>query len=397
MARFVWLYAFFICLVIPSLAQESASSSETSGKPALTPPLKLIPRSHDEREQRFRDLHRMILNVLVTDASGNPISGLTQQDFTLLDNRQPQRLVSFREMKGDSGTAPAHVVLLVDGVNNTSRSIAYQVKEIGKYLGHQGHLIFPTSVAVLTGSGIEVSRASQVGATLWDESQNMMGNAQSPYDCANDNSVSSVPLAGHGDKNIGLSIEKTNDGNCLNQKFILSLNALSNLATQMKETPGRVIVIWMGPGWPSLSGLEFLPDTSAIKQNLFDHLVELSNSLREAQVTLDALSSPDLFRATESALPAKNSLPEVVETEKQVSASSLSLNALARHSGGRVLENGRDIAGFIAACVADVRTYYVLTFDFAPASGLDEFHSLEVEVNRVGANVRTNKQYYSEP
>ena len=35
------------------------------------------------------------LDVTVTDQSGSPVPGLKAEDFTLLDNGQPQKLVSF--------------------------------------------------------------------------------------------------------------------------------------------------------------------------------------------------------------------------------------------------------------------------------------------------------------
>ena len=43
---------------------------------------------------------RITLDVVVTDHSGKPVPGLQQQDFTLLDNKQPQPIVDFRAADG---------------------------------------------------------------------------------------------------------------------------------------------------------------------------------------------------------------------------------------------------------------------------------------------------------
>lgn len=40
------------------------------------------------------------LDVVVTPQSGAPISGLEQRDFTILDNKVPQTITSFRALRG---------------------------------------------------------------------------------------------------------------------------------------------------------------------------------------------------------------------------------------------------------------------------------------------------------
>ena len=68
--------------------------------------------------------HHIILNVLVTDASGKPVTGLNQSDFTLLDNGQPQKITSFRPLSANAEGQPLHVILLFDAVNNSARNYA---------------------------------------------------------------------------------------------------------------------------------------------------------------------------------------------------------------------------------------------------------------------------------
>ena len=121
MLKRLWLVAVLCCIALPAPGQ-TGSSSQNPPKPQAPPtPLPLIPRSHDERERRYQAQHRMILNVLVLDNSGNPASGLKLNDFTLTDNRVPQKLARFREVNGSVGIAPVHIVLLLDAVNNFGR------------------------------------------------------------------------------------------------------------------------------------------------------------------------------------------------------------------------------------------------------------------------------------
>lgn len=46
------------------------------------------------------------LDVVVTDGAGQAVAGLQQQDFTLLDNKKPQPILSFRAVDGRTGTGP---------------------------------------------------------------------------------------------------------------------------------------------------------------------------------------------------------------------------------------------------------------------------------------------------
>jgi VWFA-related protein len=153
----------------------------------------------------------------------------------------------------------------------------------------------------------------------------------------------------------------------------------------------------MGAGWPLLSGPEFKPDTAAIKQNFFDNRMEISTALRQAQITLDAVSLPDPGALARFRSGGGNALFDGVPTEHQVTAGSLSLQALAHESGGQILMERKDVADEISECIADAESYYVLWFDAAAAKKPGEYHSLEVKVDRPGVTVRTNADYYAQP
>jgi hypothetical protein len=53
------------------------------------------------------------LDVLVTDATGNPISGLSAADFGLLENGHPQNVLSFRAFDGRGGSTEPPVKIMV--------------------------------------------------------------------------------------------------------------------------------------------------------------------------------------------------------------------------------------------------------------------------------------------
>ena len=102
--------------------------------PVPLPAVTLIPRSHDKPERRYQAEHRIVLNKLLSDSSGNPATGLKDEDLTLLDVGQARKPAAFQVAKGATATARAHVLLLLDTVKKTSRLIACERKEIQKFL-----------------------------------------------------------------------------------------------------------------------------------------------------------------------------------------------------------------------------------------------------------------------
>src|ERR1700722_1359935 len=100
------------------------------------------------------------LDVVVTDKSGTPVSGLELKDFTVLDNNQPAKILSFHESgAGPQVDPPVEVILLIDKVNLDFKEVAFVRQEVEKFLGQNaGHLAQPVSLFVLTNQGLDVQQ-----------------------------------------------------------------------------------------------------------------------------------------------------------------------------------------------------------------------------------------------
>jgi len=403
MAPLRWLGTLLVCFALSLFAQDAPSPTSATGQstsPVPPPPVTLIPRSHEERENRYLSEHRIVLNVFVSDESGKPVTGLKEEDFRLLDNGQSRRLTSFRPVEGSAGIAPVRVMFMLDAVNNSPKDIASDRKGIEQFLKQgQGRLAYPTSIAILSGSGATMGRPSQDRDALIGELRTLATDVHQ-FDCTDEGGGSEQVFT---TINLGTGttvldgLHPDQKSGCLNQRFQRSVAALMRLAAEQEDVPGRVILIWIGRGWPLLSAHEFLPDTAAIKQNFFDNLVEVSNALREAQVTLDAVFSPDLLRTVESRSDHDNAFFNGVPDEDHVTASSLGLQVLAHQSGGQILIESKDLSSEIARCIDDAESYYTLSFDSPAAVKPGEFHSIQVKVNKPGLTVRANTVYYAQP
>jgi len=224
MRKKCWLGLLLMWMTLPLRPQQSDPAIGTSGQSTApaAPPTILMRRSPEDRDSASRAAHHIILNVVVTDASGTPVSGLQENDFTLLDNQLPQQIVSFQAAEGRTTKPPIHVIFLLDILNNSFQNFAYELRSVEKYLDqNREQLSFPVSIAVLTEAGIDLGQPSRDGNAL-------MGQLKKVH----------MPV-----ETIGSRLGVPNAG-----RFHLSVQSLTKLVTEQEDVPGRVLLIWLGPG-----------------------------------------------------------------------------------------------------------------------------------------------------
>jgi hypothetical protein len=113
------------------------------------------------------------VDVVVTDRAGKPISGIAAKDFTLLDNGQPEKILTFHGFDEISNTAapPVKVILLVDALSLPERLAFYERLEVERFLRqNNGHLAQPVSLMELSTTGIvTVGKPSADGNALAED------------------------------------------------------------------------------------------------------------------------------------------------------------------------------------------------------------------------------------
>lgn len=398
--RFLLLALFLAYCSSGPLAFAQADPDPVAGQlPVLTP------RTHEERERRYRADHKITIDVEVVDRAGQFISGLGVEDLSVVDNDQVRKIDGLRVVRGDLPAAHVHAILILDMLNNIAKNMAFERKGIERFLGqNHGHLDFPISVAVLSNVGLRISQPSREGTQLISELARLSEGSHVST-CSEE-----VSDGGLGDQSGGPSVVSLRGqlrlptesalsklAACENARFQISISQLGTLARKEADAPGRALVLWVGEGWPLLSGPEFAPDTRTLKQNLFDYQVELATALREAQITLHAISYPRSLRNAEPHGAVDRALIHGVLSPDQASAGGMALPVLAHETGGLNLEFSKDIAASIAVCLADAKSFYVLSFDSPPTSKGIEYHPIEVRASRPEFKVRTNSAYYAQP
>jgi VWFA-related protein len=310
------------------------------------------------------------LDVVVTDPSGQPVSGLQAEEFKLLDNSQPQSLVSFEAASRASAKAdsPTEVILVLDAINSSPLAEGSDRLWLDKYLNQNGgQLALPTSIVLLTDLRVKAQHPPTRDAKVLKS-----------FLAANPTGWRSIQRG-------------TGYWGAVDRRK-LSLDSLNLLASSLAKRPGRKLVIWISPGWSAMSGQA--PTMSAKeKQNLFNYIASVSTDLRKARIKLYSVN-PDL-RGVET-LYYKTFLKGVAEP-KDVDLGDLMLQVIAYQTGGKVLVDDNDLSRLIERCVADAEANYVLAFNPPPAAHPNEYHEIKVVLDKPGLTARTRTGYYTQP
>src|SRR5580658_9694477 len=308
---------------------------------------------------------RIDLDVVVTAKTGPPAGDLQQQDFSLFDNKTARHLTSFQAVTGSQNTT--HILLVIDAVNTSYENIAYERGEVDKFLrANGGHLPQPMALAFFTDTGTQI---------------------QSTY--TTDGNALSTSFDQYA---IGLRNVRRSSQYQAQDRLNLSLKALGQIVMHEADLPGRKLIFWVSPGWPLLSGPHVELDGKQLNQ-IFASIVGLSTDLRRARVILYSISPLGTSQGLGSIFYYQTFLKGVSDAHK-AALGDLSLQVLAVQSGGLALTSSNDVASLLQQCLVDAQSYYEVSFDAAPADRRDEYHSLEIKVDKPGLTARTRQGYY---
>ena len=351
--------ALLICVSVPTFTQQQGRIiwQPTSFEPDAAPDT----------------THGMIrLDVNVTDKSGNPVVGLAYQDFTLLDDSQPAKIVTLAGTDSRSDPPP-EIILVIDELNLPPAQLVDAEHEAENFLRvHNGQLNLPACVYRLNDRGLSTStHPSTDGNALADD----IAHRKEPRTVWKTSTMVSEYLVRHSADSAALH----------------SVIALGSIALEERRKPGRKLMFWLSNGW-QLGGK---PGAGT-----FDLVTELSTRLREARIDLWMATKWPLYDTDGRPAPVGDLIyhdPLQGITPKNVDFKPLSLKSLVLQAGGGLLETSDELSVKLDQCIKKESTSYSLTFDPARTNVVDEYHSLKVEVDKPDLIVRTTIGYFDEP
>jgi VWFA-related protein len=355
------------------------------------------------------------VNVIAEDRDGQPIRDLKKEDFTILEQGQPQQISLFAQQNDapiaiDSSSSPSptgpdvittdaastffsnHVqsspsgansvtVVLVDTVNTAFRDLPYvrsQVTEFLKKLRPQDQV----ALYLLTPSKLY---------TLHDFTNNsetllrLVSGRKDNADFATGDSRSAEQDAGdvRAKKLLDDAFAEANRFFQGGRGVIESTNlALRQIASNVANIPGRKNLVWISDGFPVTMGFG---GTSRNREDRPDFNLSLS-------ITAKILGDADVavYPVDARGLVAPTGGGDVVATNFDA------MLAIAEVTGGHAFYNTNDISGAIRSSVDDSRISYLLGYYPTNDSWNGTFRGITLKVSRPGVHLRYRTGYYAD-
>ena len=174
------------------------------------------------------------LDVVVADKSGKSVPGLKPSDFTLLDNGEPEKILSFQAFDGISARPdpPVEVILVIDTLLLPPHLIPLAKNEVEKFLRrNNGHLAQPVSIFLLSETGLSSTPRPSTNGTAFAD-RIARGIWLTPAFHGTQNSKETAQL--------------------FQEPEVASMMSLGSIVLEERRKPGRKLLFWLSPGWTGL-------------------------------------------------------------------------------------------------------------------------------------------------
>lgn len=308
----------------------------------------------------------MTLRVTVDSRSGSPVADLTAADFTLADNKKQEPIASFHEIKDQ----PTRTIILLDAVNLPYTEVSFARQQLSQFFSaNGGKLAQPTTLAILQDTGMQI-------VPIFTTDGNVL-------------------RASLDHSTIGLrDLPRSAGFYGAQERLQTSLNAMKSLIGQLPKT-GPKRIIWVSAGWPLLGGPQVQLDVSK-RDAIFANVVGLMTDLHKLQITIDSVNPLGASQDV-AATDYYESFVHAPRSARDVVLGHLGLQLLAIDSGGLVLNGSNDITSLLQQAMQQTEDRYEISFVPAPGEKDNEYHELQLKVNRSGLTAHTTAGYYARP
>jgi VWFA-related protein len=378
------------------------------------------------------------INVIVNDKHGNPISGLTKEDFVLFDNKHPQEIQLFSAetnlprdrpqgpLPPDTYTnrisehagVPANVtVILLDALNTEFADQALTRKQVLKLLEQlrpQDRVALywlGNNLYVLNDFTTDVASLREALVRSKGESNRELAESDVNYLTLN-NPNPSIPAGVSGSQNSSReAFRSAFDQRVANEstkdRVRLTVAALTAIAHHVGALNGRKNLVWVSGSFPFSLGnerfdLNWANDTGV---SFSAQIERAAQALTDADIAVYPVDARGLMG---SGLNAAGDYSEAPPPEfsgegnehlpSRVAPGNLdTMKTLAERTGGKAFYGSNDLAEAMRRAVEDSRVTYTLGFYPGGAKWDGSFHNVKVRVKTPGAEVRARTGYFALP
>lgn len=319
------------------------------------------------------------LDVVVNDKNGQPVRGLTRDDFTIYEDKTPQPIVSFEatEPKPVTGRGPIEIhstaeldrlepaapvsIVVLDELTTRFEDQYFARYSLEKYLAKQGEALDQPLMLIARnyhGSQVLHDYTTSKKEVLEALNHHLVGNDW-----------------------------RANDPTTPGEQILAEFLSLIEIAKATQGHAGHKSLVWIGRGFPS-----FQRDSEApLDDPLQAAVARCTNLLRDARVTLYTID-PAGVSAPEQTLDAQGEL-----IMDDPFGSQVDFLKMATATGGQSLHGRNDVDRLIETTVKDGQIFYSLAYRPASAIAADDpqqFRKIRVEVKGGLLLATTREGYY---
>lgn len=371
------------------------------------------------------------VNVIAQDKDGKPVTDLTRDDFTVLDDGAPQKISLFsalpapalppistaattlaaphvfsNRMNAAPGVSTSVTMLLLDAVNTGSQDMSYAQTQILKFT-RQMRPEDQLALYLLTPSKLYILHDfTSDSATL----VRVLGGSKKDTNTS-DPDVVAANAANKRMKN-ALSDAMAESNRLFKGTIVDKAGATSEamqfIAKRVAPIPGRKNLVWVSGGFPLSFGYGIGNSGRANKGNFTGMLSNTAKVLSSANVSVypvdvrGLLADPDILGMLRApsrfGSDAREPIPGATQTGAPPDDRPIqTMNNIANGTGGRAFYNGNDLAGGIRRAIDDSRVSYSIGYYPDHNTWDGKFRQITVKVNRPGITLRYRVGYFATP
>ncbi|WP_348269817.1 VWA domain-containing protein [Edaphobacter paludis] len=360
--RAVLSVAALLCIAALPLAQSQSTPSQKQPAASDAPTLHVTSRL-------------VFLDVTVLNAKGHPVvSGLTKDDFTITQDKKPQRIFSFEAPEAHvvtadaaddnpAGSAPV-TIFVIDQLNSTFEQMAYIRYCVHKYLAKEPkQLKAPAEVMVMGNESLEM-----VQGYTRDKKELL-------------SAVDHIPTV----------IPYKMNGSFFSERFVQSIYALQEIALENHGVPGRKNIVWIGHGGPSLYTASL---DSKIVDEVNAHVHRTVNMLVDSRMSL-FLIYPGLEVRSRLGTPISAMSAELEIGDDDPFSGDINFGVFVNETGGKLFYNRNDLDQLIRTSVELGSRYYTLTYQPPEGVADGKFRRVRVTMRNPALHALTKAGYFA--
>jgi VWFA-related protein len=411
-----------------------------------------VPDSNTPAATLKLNVRTVLVDVVVTDKSDHPIAGLTKDDFQVFEDGKPQAISFFEPKFAAAPDAEAPVppalpsntftnvptvapndsvnLLLMDGLNTAEGDQAYVHKEMVRYLAslpprvRMAVFLLSEKLRIIQGF---TQDSTVLRAAIARLAANPTSSALLPTIETNNASAGAVNMinqeavaTGYGGvPNADLSamasalqqFQGEEAGFEENQRVLMTLQALQQIARYLNGVPGRKNLIWFVGSFPHC--LPAMTSETALTNGgcpYEEQAKKTADMLADARVSIypiDArgLTTHTLYSAENPMLPgAPTTNQGVIAAQKSSLNSDLRSNALnmtgmdvlAKSTGGVAHYGGNDFKGYLTSDIENGARFYTLAYTPTDRKEVGKERQIEIKTTSGSYKLAYRRSYFED-